>query len=68
MLNYSFFSSIYLLIQWYDGKPEAELFGKIVKVSVQCKRSQAGASMLRDLCIVFKVMGYTHRNQCRKYI
>ena len=69
MLNYFFFSSIYLIIQWYDGKPEAELFGKIVKVNIQCKgRQAAGESKQRDLCIVFKVNGYTRSNQCCKYI
>ena len=69
MLNFSFFSSIFLIIQWHDGKPEAELFGKIVKVNIQCEGSiAAGESKQRDLCIVFKVNGSTHSNQCRKYI
>ena len=68
MLDYSFFSSIFLIIQWHGGKPEAELFGKIVKVNIQCEGRQAGESKRRDLCIVFKVNGSTHSNQCRKYI
>ena len=63
------FPSIYLIIQWYDRKPEAELFGKIVKVNIQCQgRQVAGESKQRDLCIVFKVNGSTRSNQCRKYI
>ena len=63
------FPSIYLIIQWYDRKPEAELFGKIVKVNIQCQgRQVAGESKQRDLCIVFKVNGSTDSNQCRKYI
>lgn len=53
-------------LEWHDGKPEAELFGKIVKVNIQCEGSiAAGESKQRDLCIVFKVNGSTHSNQCR---
>lgn len=52
-------------LEWYDGTPEAELFGKIVKVNIQCEGRQAGESKRRDLCIVFKVNGYTRSNQCR---
>lgn len=69
MLNLSYLAFILsLLIQWDNIKPEAELFGKIVRVNIQCTQTQTGDTKLREWCIVFKVKGFAHINQCRKYI
>ena len=68
MLNHSYLFILSLLIQWDNIKPEAELFGKIVRVNIQCKQTQASDTKLRESCIVFKVKGLAPINQCRKYI
>ena len=68
MLNHSYLFTLSLLIQWDNINPEAELFGKIVRVNIQCKRKQTGDTKLREWCIVFKVKGFARINQCRKYI
>lgn len=68
MLNHSYLFILSLLIQWDNINPEAELFGKIVRVNIQCKRKQTGDIKRREWCIVFKVKGFAHINQCRKYI
>ena len=68
MLNHSYLFILSLLIQWDNIKAEAELFGKIVRVNIQCKRKQTGDVKLREWCIVFKVKGFAGINQCRKYI
>lgn len=45
-------------LEW-NGQPEAALFGKIVKVQIECeeKDEERSNSNLKPLCIVFKVHG-----------
>ncbi|KAL9959606.1 hypothetical protein ACROYT_G032941 [Oculina patagonica] len=44
-------------LKW-NGNPVPELFGKIVKVDVQCQKPRGrGSDTLSKLCIVFKVKG-----------
>lgn len=51
-------------LQW-NGKPVAELFGKVVKVDVQCQKTRGrGSDTLKKLCIMFKVKGSSTNLPC----
>ncbi|XP_015762330.1 PREDICTED: uncharacterized protein LOC107341430 isoform X2 [Acropora digitifera] len=48
-------------LEWNNGQPEAALFGKIVKVQIECeeKEEERSNSNSEPLCIVFKVHGFS---------
>ena len=48
-----------LPIQWNDKQPVSALFGKIVKVSIECTLAESDGKPKapRKFCIVFKIRG-----------
>lgn len=52
-------------LRWTAGKPVAELFGKVVKVDVQCQKTRGqDGDTLKKHCIMFKVKGSSTNLPC----